>query len=69
MSDKTEEIPKAAVRYTLENIRTDDQKPVPGAILSEEPYCPPSPAPKKSILKDSNGTDTKTIQVPRPGIC
>lgn len=53
---------KTVIRFSAEKIVIDNsQKQVPQTATEDEAYCPPTPVPKKSILKDPNfnGTEKK----------
>lgn len=61
-----EDAMKSVIRFNTEKTSINDQTATQTSEVAteEEPYCPPTPIPKKSILKDFNVVE-KNKQVNR----
>ncbi len=56
-------VSKSAIRFSAEKTFIDNVNKPAQLATEDEAYCPPTPVPKKSILKDPYSMDTKSKQV------
>ena len=51
------------IRFSMEKSISNENIQPNQTPIEDEAYCPPTPVPKKSILKDSSITDKNSKQV------